>query len=272
MLMFSRIRRRSTYANVVATLALVFAMSGGALAAGHYLITSTKQISPKVLKSLKGANGSSGAPGAAGAGGPAGPAGPTGPAGPAGPTGPGGANGANGANGQSVTSKEVKVGESACSKQGGAEFTASTGKTFACNGKEGSPWSAGGILPSGKSEMGTYAVSWVNNKFQEHASTGISYTIPLGTAPEEAIFNPKGETLPGCKGTAEKPEAEPGFLCVFEGEASIVHKGGLQHIYTLSPTGGVPGTTGAEIVFQTEEPKTVGEPVSAEGTWVVTAK
>jgi hypothetical protein len=46
------LRRHLSYANVTATLALVFAMSGGALAAKHYLLTSTKQISPKVLKQL----------------------------------------------------------------------------------------------------------------------------------------------------------------------------------------------------------------------------
>ena len=50
--MFSRIRRRATYANVVATLALVFAMSGGALAAARYIITSTKQIKPSVLTAI----------------------------------------------------------------------------------------------------------------------------------------------------------------------------------------------------------------------------
>jgi hypothetical protein len=59
-------RKRLTYANVVATLALVFAMSGGALAASHYLVNSTKQINPKVLKKLKGATGNAGATGAAG--------------------------------------------------------------------------------------------------------------------------------------------------------------------------------------------------------------
>ena len=67
------IRRHFSYANVVATLALLFAMSGGALAAKHYLINSTKQINPKVLKKLKGNAGSrgrSGAPGAAGVAGP----------------------------------------------------------------------------------------------------------------------------------------------------------------------------------------------------------
>jgi hypothetical protein len=67
-------RRRFSYANVVATLALVFAMSGGALAANHYLIKSTKQISPKVLKKLKvkgktGKAGKTGTPGATGAAG-----------------------------------------------------------------------------------------------------------------------------------------------------------------------------------------------------------
>jgi hypothetical protein len=45
-------RRHLTYANVAATLALIFAMSGSALAAKHYLLSSTSQISPKVLKSL----------------------------------------------------------------------------------------------------------------------------------------------------------------------------------------------------------------------------
>ena len=71
--MFSAIQKRLTYANVVATLALVFAMGGSAVAAKHYLVNSTKQINPKVLKKLKGHNGKTG---------PTGPAGPaTGPAG-----------------------------------------------------------------------------------------------------------------------------------------------------------------------------------------------
>ena len=54
--MFSAIRRRVrvTPSGVVAVFALVLAMSGGAYAAGRYAITSTKQISPKVLKALAG--------------------------------------------------------------------------------------------------------------------------------------------------------------------------------------------------------------------------
>lgn len=78
---------RLTYANVAATLALVFAMSGGALAARHYLITSTRQINPAVLKKLHGARG------AVGPTGPVGPQGPTGEAGPKGGRGPTGLEG-----------------------------------------------------------------------------------------------------------------------------------------------------------------------------------
>src|SRR3984957_6587461 len=73
--------RRFSYANVAATLALFFSMSGGALAASHYLINSTKQINPKVLKKLKGRAGKTGATGATGKEGPQGPAGKEGAAG-----------------------------------------------------------------------------------------------------------------------------------------------------------------------------------------------
>lgn len=65
-------RRHLNYANVVATFALVFAMTGGALAAHHYLINSTKQINPKVLKKLKGNAGATGPTGAQGKEGPPG--------------------------------------------------------------------------------------------------------------------------------------------------------------------------------------------------------
>jgi len=81
-------RRRLTYANVTATVALFFAISGGALAASHYLINSTRQINPKVLKVLKGRRGATGATGARGKeglpgnGGPAGKEGRQGEAGP----------------------------------------------------------------------------------------------------------------------------------------------------------------------------------------------
>src|ERR1700687_5083550 len=90
--MNSSIRRHLSYANVVATLALVFAMSGGALAAKHYLINSTKQINPKVLKKLRGHAGTNG------------PKGPAGLQGATGAQGVSGAQGTKGADGQSALS------------------------------------------------------------------------------------------------------------------------------------------------------------------------
>jgi hypothetical protein len=61
--MFTRLRPRFTYANVTVTLALVFAMTGGAYAASKFIITSTKQIKPSVLSQLKGKAGPAGAGG-----------------------------------------------------------------------------------------------------------------------------------------------------------------------------------------------------------------
>ena len=50
-------RFRPHHASVVAYLALFVALGGTAIAAHHYLLTSTKQISPKVLKKLRGRTG-----------------------------------------------------------------------------------------------------------------------------------------------------------------------------------------------------------------------
>jgi hypothetical protein len=71
--------RTLSYANVVATLALVFALGGGsAYAAKHYLISSTKQIKPSVIATLR-AHVGSGQTGATGAGTTAGSSGSSGP-------------------------------------------------------------------------------------------------------------------------------------------------------------------------------------------------
>lgn len=82
-------RRRPSIATLLSGLALFFALGGTAIAAHHYLITSTSQIKPSVLHQLKGAAGSAGSPGSVGPAGPAGSVGPQGPVGPPGPAGSG---------------------------------------------------------------------------------------------------------------------------------------------------------------------------------------
>jgi len=80
------VRRHLSYSNVAATMALVLAMGGSAVAASHYLLNSLKQINPKVEKALKG---KTGAAGPAGKEGPQGKEGTAGKEGKAGPQGPG---------------------------------------------------------------------------------------------------------------------------------------------------------------------------------------
>jgi hypothetical protein len=260
--MFSTIRKRLTYANVVLTVALVFAMSGGAYAASKYVITSTKQISPKVLKSLKGANGAQGPVGEKGL------AGPEGKAGIAGTTGP---TGAPGANGVSVTSKQLTTSEAACAKAGGSEFTAAEGKkTTACNG---SPWTAGGTLPEGATETGQW-ILFDNGQAKEPQVTSISFSVPLH-APLDAAdvhFIAEGATPPtGCAGTLEKPQAANGNLCVFTKTLANLVPGFAELALTspiIDQIAGGPGagTTGTSLVFEVE---TTGLVIGG-GTWAVT--
>ena len=237
--MFSALRRHATYANVLSTFALVFAMSGGALAASHYLITSTKQISPKVLKSLKGANGQNGTPGAQGAQGPAGPAG------------AGGAKGEPGAQGPQ--------GEPG--KEGAA-------------GKEGSPWTAGGTLPSGKSEHGAW--SFHGEAGEERQELPISFPIPLSEKLEEKnvhfTLEGKGDKEHCEEGTLEKPKAAPGNLCIYSEFLGGASSGnGLGEYVTFNPESGADdtgaGKSGAILFFTGANPSSYGR-----GVWIVTAK
>jgi hypothetical protein len=86
--------RRPSPAMLIAVLALFMAMGGSALAAHHYLINSTRQINPRVLKALKGRRGDTGRRG------PLGPVGPNGPRGPQGKEGPSGKEGKPGKTGE----------------------------------------------------------------------------------------------------------------------------------------------------------------------------
>jgi hypothetical protein len=266
--MFGGIRKRVSYTNVVLTLILVFAMSGGAYAAGRYLITSTKQISPKVLKALQGKSGATGAAGAAGVAGPAGPAGakgesgvgqpgkegPAGPTGPSGPTGPAGPTGPTGPQGQTG-------------------FTAT--------------------LPSKATETGTWSFATGPGTTAPYAS--ISFPIPLKTgldenhvifvSDEEALEKTApaacpGELTGGIAGTLV-PKASPGYLCVYEGFMTpgnnVAHTGEFLNKFKTRAEVSEPdaqgkpgaGITGALLVFEQEKET---EHSFGYGLWAVTAE
>jgi hypothetical protein len=88
--------RRPAPATVISLVALFFSLSGAAFAAKHYVLNSTSQINPTVLKVLKGKAGPKGATGPVGATGAAGATGATGATGASGAAGAAGAPGAAG--------------------------------------------------------------------------------------------------------------------------------------------------------------------------------
>lgn len=295
--MFSSIRKRINYTSVAITVAALFAMTGGAFAAGKYLITSTKQISPKVLKSLEGKTGQAGPAGLAGPTGPAGatgPAGPTGAGGPKGDTGEAGKEskqgetGKQGNPGTSVTSSTEPKGANCA--EGGSKFVAANGTTYACNGAEGKqgpagePWTAGGVLPSGKSEYGVWN-DWGDTENGKQDLVSISFTLPVedskGEAPQGEFVYANPKVAPThCTGSASAPTAPPGFLCVydaFEEEESatevtthIKEKG---FVNPEEAFGVGVGKKGALLSLETVEIGKGGLPRTiATGAWAVTAK
>jgi len=153
-----------SYANVVATLALLFAMTGGAVAASHYLISSTKQISPAVLGKLKGATGKPGADGASGPAGPAGPAGANGTpgtkgeAGEAGPRGEAGPKGEQGNTGGPAAHWRKTIAKAGKSKAEATTVTLEEVAPFKITGhcyEEGADTVAATYI--GTSEAGSFA-------------------------------------------------------------------------------------------------------------------
>ncbi len=262
--MFSALRRRIhvSPATTISSLALVFAMTGGAYAAGRYVITSTRQIKPSVLKQLQGKAGANGASGAQGASGPAGSQGP------AGANGKDGTPGTNGQNGVSVTSAVLAAKNANC-PNGGSEFTAAEGKkTYACNGEKGKEGTFGGqMLPEGKTLTGAYSAAAFSEasatKGGGKASTAVSFALPVpgGTILVHEIK--AGETtLPeGCTGNANEPGAEPGNLCVFSrSEENVLAVG-------ISPQGGATEIFGVEFYGLAAAKGNV----YISGTWAVTA-
>ena len=257
--MFSGVRKRMTYANVVATLALVFAMSGGAYAASKFLITSTKQIKPSVLASLKG---KAGANGAAGAQGPAGPAGPAGGVGPQGPAGTAGTNGNPGPEG-----KEGKAGKNGT------------------NGKEGSPWTANGTLPVGSTETGAWSMTEIPRgvtpgTVQESTlRTAISFPVPLASTIKlgsNLIHIFEGPTIPsGCSGTVEEEgivdlKADSGNLCIWINTAfELLTRGVNAEEFSVGDTENITGEGAGTHGFVLIASK-AAEGARAAGVWAVT--
>jgi len=270
---------------VVACVALIAALGGTALAAGKLTGKQKKEVE-KIAKKFAGK------PGANGAQGPAGPQGTAGANGKDGAAGQNGTNGTNGTNGASVSVQELGLGDENCAA-GGSEFKVGSGTpTYACNGEEGSPWPAGGVLPSGQTERGTWGGNGSNRSVyslneetgeleQEQSNTiqiiPISFALPVKPAPE-VLFSKQleqewsGETVEpveGCPGLDEEglPMADPGKLCVYQrrtsAEGNPIFFGGTQAF----PEEQGADSMGTEVAFPCG-----GANCFWTGVWAVTAE
>ena len=196
---------------VVACLALFVASAGTSIAASHYLITSTKQIKPSVLKQLKGARGPAGPSatpavalpgqkgdtGATGAQGTQGLKGDTGAAGPAGPQGSKGNTGDPGAAGPAGPqgSKGNTGDPGAAGPPGSAGANGSNGSQGP-KGDTGAPGATGGTGPQGPSGV-VNTVTFVGSIDEIPGDSGIVFAGPTATVTTAA-----GQRLTGA---AEAP-------------------------------------------------------------------
>jgi len=216
--MFSILRRRFGAAGIVAVVAAVFAMGGGAFAGGSHLarVGATGAHSGSDSARASARRGPRGPRGARGATGPAGPQGPPGRQGDAGPAGP--------------------------------------------RGPEGSPWTAGGTLPSGRSESGTWIAAAAGKEVAPGESEGagtVSFVIRTVVPPEVHLIA-KGqagkEHAAECPGSTSLPLAAKGSLCLY-----TVEDQGLTLVETFS------STSGAVLTFKGPSK------AAAAGVWAVTA-
>jgi hypothetical protein len=273
--MFSAIRKRISPTTVVAFMALVFAMTGGAFAAsggggGSKGAKATASVTPfasaaKAKAKPKAKAGPRGPAGPAGAKGAAGAAGPAGPAGPVGAAGAKGENGAPGAKGET-----------------GPAGSAGPAGPAGAKGAPGSPWTAGGTLPSNATETGAWSYGEVLGS-PEELLVPISFSIPLAgalgaeqvhyinVAGKEVYDGPLDErTSTACTGTAADPTAEPGNLCVYAARFYLASPSLWNSlIQTLGSEPGTAGTSTAGAVILLFDPQTNSHGL---GTWAVTAE
>lgn len=203
--MFSRIRKHLNPTTVVAFLALIFAMTGGAFAmnaggSGTKITvasTSKSKAKPKAKAGPK-PEAKAGPRGAAGLRGEAGSIGPQGPGGPAGPNGKNGENGSPGSEGlpgKSVVGRMFSGSEEPpagpCKGLGGSEFEVDGSQTYTCNGKIG---------PDGKTVL--------SGSGAPPSATGVEGDFYIDTTAEE-LYGPKAASGWGTGTRLQGEKGEP---------------------------------------------------------------
>jgi hypothetical protein len=117
-----------------------------------------------------------------------------------------------------------------------------------------------GVLPSGVTLRGLVTVGGAASDMLDHFHETASFSLSLPSAPQVELIS--GQPSANCPGTADAPEAKPGFACVYTGSS---------HNATLGVLGGgVPAGArrfGIPLVVQAQQ---AGH-FNLVATWAVTA-
>lgn len=146
------------------------------------------------------------------------------------------------------------------------------------DGQEAETLLPGGDLPSGRTVRGNYSIYNVappkNTPTDEipgplsediwWTSDSISFGYRLPSAPSVEVIQKDASSTQNCPGTADSPEAAPGYLCVYEEYSS--------HLYADSsyPEARNVSRSGAHLVAFGER-LTIDTLFDTWGTWAVTA-
>jgi hypothetical protein len=229
--MLSRVHNKlGTAGLVVAIVALIAALAGGAYAASGGLTPKQKKQVETIAKKVSKP-------------------GPAGPQGNPGPQGSPGTNGKDGSNGVSPVGTVFPGNANGC-KEGGVKFVGAN-TTVACNGAKGADGQTGftKTLPLGETETGTVSFETVPNNGLPFRFTNLSFAIPL----EEAVSSANihlvnlAETTTECPGSFEDPAAivsgGESVLCIYKGLVFV-------NVSSLTP---LPTKTGVFLNVAAEE-------------------
>jgi hypothetical protein len=247
----------------VGVIAIVLALTGGAIAASGGLSGTQKKEVKKIAQTEAkklAKQGPKGDPGSAGL---------AGPTGPQGSKGDPGTPGTNGKDGKSAEATSFIGSKGACT-EGGAEVKSATPTVFVCNGKEGEegeegpegpkgdkgdkgePWTPNGTLPPGATETGSWAFNGTASDTEgilAAISFPIPYEFPLKAA--HVHIGEEGEAgfVDSCPGTAAKPTAPPGELCVYFSESEGLVNASVEGIFRYNSLSKGATRTGGMLKF-----------------------
>jgi Collagen triple helix repeat (20 copies) len=168
----------------------------------------------------------------------------------------------------SAAARAATTGRQGPAGPAGAQGPQGPAGTPGKTGEPGPPGQQLETLPSGMTLRGNYAVAGVAKEQFNRALAGITFQIPLASAPVSHVIQKGAASTTECPGSAADPEAAPGNLCLYEDFHEHVRPGSdCADSGGLGTTCGTATRFGADIFIESEGENSF----FVEGTWAVTA-